>query len=99
MRVSLGPLGSGLRFDTDVEADTTMQVTKKVPPRRMEIDLVASGSDAVPAEAAAIALKTSGAPFPKANSVTPASESERPQAIVRCSRAGDRYSSAVEARR
>lgn len=46
-------------------------------------------------EAEAILAKMSGAPLPKASSVTPASDSDIPVIIVILSRAGERNSSAV----
>jgi hypothetical protein len=39
---------------------------------------------------------TSGAPFPNANNVTPARDSEIPNFKVKYSSAGDKYSSAVD---
>ena len=50
------------------------------------------------AEEAAIDEKMSGAPLPRARSVTPASDSDNLNLIVTNSRAGDRYKSAVDAR-
>jgi len=47
---------------------------------------------------AEMAEKTSGAPLPRAKSVTPARDSEIFILTVRNSREGDRYSSAVEER-
>lgn len=41
---------------------------------------------------------TSGAPLPKARSVTPAMDSESPHVTVMRSRLGERYRSAVDAR-
>ena len=46
--------------------------------------------------AEAIEANTSGAPLPNANSVTPARDSGIPKLTVMCSKAGDRYSSAVD---
>lgn len=46
-----------------------------------------------------MAEKISGAPFPKASRVTPASDSDIPDLIVSLSRAGERYSSAVSLKR
>lgn len=47
---------------------------------------------------AAMDVNTSGAPFPKARNVTPASDSEKPNLLVMNSSDGERYSSAVVAR-
>ena len=39
---------------------------------------------------------TSGAPFPNARKVTPAKDSEMCSLVAKVSKAGDKYSSAVE---
>jgi len=59
------------------------------------VSKVPSEPDSSP-PAAEIAANTSGAPFPRANSVTPANDSESYSFSVRYSSDGDRYSSAVD---
>ena len=85
------PVSSSLRLATLEQSTVTMQVITKVPPRITLKLLVASlPSSGSPPVAAAIAEKTSGAPFPKARKVTPASESLSPNFVVIVSRAGER---------
>ena len=80
----------------------TAEVIKRDEPRRGVTAYIASpayylsyfsSSDYV---ADAIAANTSGAPLPKANNVTPASDSGTLNVNVIVSKAGDRYSLAVE---
>ena len=76
------------------EEMNTEEPIKALMLRRMFSELISP----VPDLAAAIAEKTSGAPFPNAKSVTPASDSERPNLVVNASKDGDKYESAVEAK-
>ena len=74
----------------------TTQVTKRAEPdRALTISKRSLGSPPPPAEMAA---NTSGAPFPRARSVTPARDSEHDNFSEIASRAGERYKSAVEPR-
>lgn len=82
----------------------THVIMKNVEPRRalaaaplspMKSEVEALVAD----EADDILEKISGAPLPKASSVTPASDSEMPVMRVSLSSEGDRYSSAVSPRR
>lgn len=73
-----------------VRAITTVQM-KKVPPTNMQTALSASLPDnSSPAPAAAIEPNTSGAPLPKARSVTPASDSGMLNLSTKYSRHGER---------
>ena len=80
-------LRSGL--DAYVERATTIVEMKRADPKRGDNVVTASS---VPAD---IAVKRSGAPFPKARMVTPAKDSEILNLTVMYSRDGERYSSAV----
>jgi hypothetical protein len=80
-----GPCGSGFSFAAKVDIATTTDVMKVVPPSKTQMDFAAS---IVFSLAAAIPENTSGAPFPKANNVTPASESLSLKVTVMVSKAG-----------
>ena len=74
----------------------TTQVMKRADPdRALTISKRSEGSPPPPAEMAA---NTSGAPFPRARSVTPARDSEQESFSEIASNAGERYKSAVEPR-
>lgn len=74
----------------------TTQVMKRADPERaLTISKRSSGFPPPPAEMAA---NTSGAPFPRARSVTPARDSEHESFSEIASNAGERYKSAVEPR-
>jgi len=97
--IYLGGVPEESPVDALVESTTTTQVMKNVPPIITLTLLVALATyPGLLLFAAAIAEKTSGAPFPKARSVTPASESLHPNLVVMVSKDGDKYISAVEAR-
>lgn len=72
---------------------TTVVMNNAEPVRA---DTVRRMSDLSPPPAAEMAAKTSGAPFPSASKVTPARDSEKCKRSEMCSKAGDRYKSAVE---
>lgn len=74
---------------------TTQVIKRAEPDRALTISKRSLGSPPPPAEMAA---NTSGAPFPRARSVTPARDSEHDNFSEIASRAGERYKSAVEPR-
>ena len=74
---------------------TTHVIKRAEPDRALTISKRSLGSPPPPAEMAA---NTSGAPFPRARSVTPARDSEHDSFSEMASRAGERYKSAVEPR-
>jgi hypothetical protein len=74
---------------------TTQVIKRAEPDRALTISKRSLGSPPPPAEMAA---NTSGAPFPRARSVTPARDSEHDSFSEMASRAGERYKSAVEPR-
>jgi hypothetical protein len=79
-----------LGFAAHVINNITTEDKKAEAPIKVLTAFIASLFDAF------IDENTSGAPFPNANSVTPASDSDIPNLIVKYSRDGDRYSSAVD---
>ena len=86
-----GPFGSGLIFEARVDKYITTELMKNVPPTTIDIDLVADNIESeLLSFAAAIAEKTSGAPFPNARKVTPANESDNLNRVVIVSRDGER---------
>jgi hypothetical protein len=93
------PFGSGFILDARVERTTTTHVIKNVPPIiTLTLFVALAIYPGLELLAAAMAENTSGAPFPKARSVTPARESLQPNLVVIVSRDGDKYISAVEAK-
>ena len=83
---------SGLALITSI---MTQQEIKNTAPNRLLIIKVIVSGVVPPAE---IAAKQSGAPLPRASSVTPARLSEQPSFTEMVSSAGERYMSAVEPR-
>ena len=91
---------SGFEAKT-VRAVTTVEMKTAEPTRALmerSSFSVSWSPELDPDWAAAIAEKTSGAPFPKARRVTPASDSDSLNFMTIYSSEGDKYSSAVEAR-
>jgi len=87
-----GPFGSGFMFEARTVKATTTAEMKKVPPTMIAVLFTPSGFSS---PTAAIDENTSGAPFPSAKSVTPASDSGNLNVVVIVSRAGDKKASAV----
>ena len=75
---------------------TTVVMKKALPMRALTESMMSPFPSESPP--AAIAEKTSGAPFPRASRVTPAKDSEQDSLSEMRSRAGERYESAVDPR-
>jgi len=84
------PVLSGLRFEALVLIAVTTVEMKRVPPKMRLIDVVPSISIPSLLELAANEAKKSGAPFPKASRVTPASDSGILNLVVMKAKLGER---------
>ena len=82
----------GFGEDITTTADTT-PVTKRPDPTKAPTE---KNIPPPSLPAADIEARTSGAPFPKARSVTPANDSENFNVSATFSKAGDKYPSAVD---
>jgi len=84
------PVLSGLRLEALVLIAVTTVEMKRVPPKMRLIDVVPSISMPSLLELAANEAKKSGAPFPKASRVTPASDSGILNLVVMKAKLGER---------
>jgi len=94
--LSGSPFGSGFMLVAlVVKKQTTVQI-KNVPPNKIHTGSFASGARVLALYSAAeIELNTSGAPLPKARSVTPPNDSLQLNTVTMDSKLGERYASAV----
>ena len=84
------PLLSGFRLEALVLMAVTTVEMKRVPPKMRLIEVVPSISMPSLLELAASEAKKSGAPFPKASSVTPANDSGILNLVVINAKLGER---------
>ena len=78
---------------TLVDISITIDVMKMEEPRREQTPkrILSEVKSSLLVLAAAMAEKTSGAPFPNASRVTPANDSESPNFLLSASKDGDKY--------